>query len=76
MPPKLETPRITLGIRVPKAHLEAVHAYAEQLTSSTRVRVTPSAAGAAILEAGLVAMGLIEAPKTPQKGAKKTARKP
>jgi len=45
-----------------------------------RVNVTASAAGAAVLEAGLVALGLIEtserAPAAAKKGAKRTARKP
>ena len=79
-----------LALRVPEAHAAAVRAYAARLTKTTRVRVTASSAGAAILEAGLVSLGLIEtserspaAPRTSKrtapaakKGAKRTARKP
>jgi hypothetical protein len=66
-----------LTLRVPKAHAEAVRAYAAELTSTTRVRVTASAAGAAILEAGLVALGRVPAPKpAARKGAKRPAGKP
>lgn len=85
-----ERPRVTFSLRVPAAHAEAVERYAEHLTKSTRVRVTASAAGAAVLEAGLVTLGLIEASeRTPvipttskraapaaKKGAKRKARKP
>jgi hypothetical protein len=67
-------PRVTFSLRVPAEHAEAVAEYARTLTRTTRLNVTPSAAGAAILEAGLVALGLIEtsarAPHAPKKGAK------
>jgi hypothetical protein len=82
--------RVTLSLRVPVAHAEAVARYAETLTRMTRLNVTASAAGAAILEAGLVALGLIAvseptltAATTPKraapaakKGARRKARKP
>lgn len=81
---------MVLTLRVPAAHAAAVRAYAETLAKATRLRVSPSAAGAAVLETGLVALGLIEAserspaaPATPmraattaKKGAKRKARKP
>ena len=53
--------RVPLSLRVPAAHAEAVVKHAETLSEMTRVLVSPSSAGAAILEAGLVALGLIEA---------------
>ena len=79
-----------LALRVPEAHAAAVRAYAVHLTKTMRARVTASAAGAAILEAGLVALALIETSErspaarpaskrtapTAKKGAKRTARKP
>lgn len=72
--------RVTLSLRVPAAHAEAVAEHAAALTKAMRVNVTASAAGAAVLEAGLVALGLIEtserAPAAAKKGAKRTARKP
>lgn len=54
-------PLVLLGIRVPEAHAEAIKAYAARLTRETRLRVTPSAAGAAVIEHGLIALGLLEA---------------
>lgn len=85
-----EEPLVVLTLRVSAAHATAVRTYAETLARTTRVRVSPSAAGAAVLEAGLVALGLIEiserapavpltskrAPATSKKGTKRTARKP
>ena len=85
-----DAPLVVLTLRVPEAHLEAVRTYAETLAKTTRLRVSPSSAGAAILEAGLVALGLIETSErspaarpaskrtapTAKKGAKRTARKP
>ena len=63
-----------LSLRVPTAHLEAAHAFAAQLAAANGVRVTPSAAAAAIFAAGLAALGLL-----PKKGKasrpKRTARK-
>lgn len=80
-----DAPLVVLTLRVPEAHLEAVRTYAETLARTTRLRVSPSSAGAAILEAGLVALGLIEtserspatgpAPKGPTATAKKGAKR-
>ena len=55
-------PLVLLGIRVPEAHAAAIKAYAARLTHETRLRVTPSAAGAVVIEQGLIALGLIEPP--------------
>lgn len=81
---------VVMALRIPAAHAAAVRAYAERLAKTTRLRVSPSAAGAAVLETGLVALGLIEgserspappatskrAASTSKKGAKTKARKP
>jgi hypothetical protein len=85
-----DAPLVVLTLRVPAEHATAVRTYAETLARATRIRVSPSAAGAAVLEAGLVALGLIEASErtpvasvtskrtapTAKKGAKRKARKP
>jgi hypothetical protein len=70
-------PLVTLGLRVPEEHATAIRKYAEQLGGVARVRVTPSAAGAAVIEAGLVALGLIPAPagSKPSPTSKATAKK-
>jgi len=84
------SPRVTFSVRIPAEHVEAIEGYAATLTKTTRVQVTASAAGAAVVEAGLVALGLIETSErspaarpaskrtapTAKKGAKRTARKP
>ena len=81
---------VVMALRVPAAHAAAVRAYAETLAKTTRLRVSPSAAGAAVLETGLVALGLIEASErspapaatskraasAAKKGAKRKTRKP
>ncbi|MEZ4293981.1 MAG: hypothetical protein R3B70_03310 [Polyangiaceae bacterium] len=53
--------RVSLSMRVPAEHAEAVKAYADKLAAETGLVVSPSAAGAAILDAGLRALGLLSA---------------
>jgi hypothetical protein len=74
-----EGARVTIGCRVPVAHAAAVRAYAIKLSKETGLRVSPSAAGAALLARALVAVGLLpsaedDAPSAPQPRPKRTAR--
>lgn len=65
---------VTFGARIPRSHREAIEALAGKLAEEAGVRVSPSAAGASVIAAGLAAMGLL--PQVPRaKGARKAARK-
>lgn len=69
-------PRVSFSLRVPAEHAEAIAEYARTLTRTTRLNVTPSAAGAAVLEAGLVALGLIETSQRAPVASKKGTKRP